>query len=60
MTDLEILDELEKARAKNNVNWMNIIRLAFKKSPVEARKIISQININDNEISLILDKLSKN
>lgn len=60
MTDLEILDELEKARANNNINWMNILRLAFKSSPNEARKIISKINEKDNEISIILEKLSKN
>ena len=60
MTDLEIIDELERVRANNNINWMNILRLAFKNSPSEARKIISEINKKDNEISLILDKLSKN
>ena len=60
MTDLEIIDELEWVRANNNINWMNILRLAFKNSPSEARKIISEINKKDNEISHILDKLSKN
>ncbi len=60
MTDLEIINELEKARQNNNINWMNILRLAFKNSPQEARKIIFEINKKDNEISLILDKLSKN
>lgn len=60
MTDFEILNELEKARANNNINWMNILRLAFKNSPDEAREIISLINKKDNEISLILDRLSKN
>ena len=60
MTDLEIIDELEKVRQKNNINWMNILRLAFKNSPEEARQIISEINKKDNEISLILEKLSEN
>ena len=60
MTELEIIDELQKARENNNINWMNILRLAFKNSPEEARKIISKINKKDNEISLILEKLSKN
>ena len=60
MTDHEIIDELERVRANNNINWMNILRLAFKNSPSEARKIISEINKKDNEISHILDKLSKN
>tara|TARA_B100000989_G_C19282322_1_gene360819 strand:+ start:437 stop:634 length:198 start_codon:yes stop_codon:yes gene_type:complete len=60
MTDLEIIDELERARANNNINWMNILRLAFKNNPSEARKIISEINKKDIEISYILSKLSKN
>jgi len=60
MTDFEIIDELERVRANNNINWMNILRLAFKNSPSEARGIISEINKKDNEISDILDRLSKN
>ena len=60
MTDFEIIDELERVRANNNINWMNILRLAFKNSPSEARAIISEINKKDNEISDILDRLSKN
>ena len=24
------IDKIEKIRSKNNVNWMNILRLAFK------------------------------
>ena len=60
MTDLEIINELEKSRQNNNINWMNILRLAFKNPLQQARKIIFEINKKDNEISLILDKLSKN
>ncbi len=60
MNDFEIIDELEKVRAKNNINWMNILRLAFKNSPEEAREIIFKINQKDNQISKILEKLSKN
>ena len=32
-TDLEIIDEVENIRTKNNVNWMDILRLAFKHHP---------------------------
>ena len=34
---LKIIDEIEKVRTKNNVNWMDILRLAFKHSPEEAK-----------------------
>ena len=27
---LKIIDQIEKVRSKNNVNWMNVLRLAFK------------------------------
>ena len=44
MTDLEIIDAIEQVRSKNNINWMNILRLAFKHSPSEAREIVAKIN----------------
>ena len=60
MTDLEIIDKIEKIRSKNNINWMNILRLAFKYAPDEARSIVSKINTDDNKISDLLKKLSEN
>jgi len=60
MTDLEIIDKIEKIRSKNNINWMNIMRLAFKHSPEEARAIVSKINLDDQRISELLRKLSDN
>ena len=48
MTDLEIIDKIEKIRSKNNINWMNIMRLAFKYAPDQARSIVSKINTDDN------------
>ena len=60
MTDIEIIDKIEKIRSKNNINWMNILRLAFKYSPDEAKEIVKKINLNDTEISFLLKKLSEN
>ena len=56
---LKIIDEIEKVRTKNNVNWMDLLRLAFKNSPNEARKLVRKINVSDNKISLLFKKLSK-
>lgn len=56
---LKIIDKIEKIRSKNNVNWMNILRLAFKLDPNKASKIMSKINYDDKKISLLLNKLSK-
>tara|TARA_A100001015_G_scaffold293499_1_gene370152 strand:+ start:99 stop:284 length:186 start_codon:yes stop_codon:yes gene_type:complete len=60
MTDLEIIDKIEQIRSKNNINWMNILRLAFKYAPDEAREIVSKINSDDRRISDLLKKLSNN
>ena len=36
---LKIIDEIEKVRTHNNVNWMDILRLAFTHAPEEAKKL---------------------
>lgn len=54
----KILDQIEKIRAKNNVNWMNVLRLAFKLDPKQSSKIMKKINYDDKKISKLLNKLS--
>ena len=56
---LKIIDQIEKVRSKNNVNWMNVLRLAFKLDTNQAKKIMKKINYDDKKISLLLNKLSK-
>ncbi len=56
---LKIINKIEKIRSKNNVNWMNILRLAFKLDPKQAKKIMMKINYDDKRISQLLNKLSK-
>ncbi len=53
------IDKIQKIRSKNNVNWMNILRLAFKLDPKNASKIMKKINYDDKKISILLNKLSK-
>ena len=53
----EIISKIENSRRKNNKNWMDILRLAFKSSPVEASKILSQIYKEDKNISILAKKL---
>tara|TARA_B110000483_G_scaffold236148_1_gene308807 strand:- start:683 stop:868 length:186 start_codon:yes stop_codon:yes gene_type:complete len=55
----KLINQIQKARTKNNVNWMNILRVAIKFAPIEAKKIIKEININDKKISQLVSKLSK-
>ena len=54
-----VINNIEKIRSKNNKNWMNLLRLAFKHAPTEASKIIKKINQYDKKISLLLKKLEK-
>jgi len=53
-----IIDEIEKVRSRNNVNWMDILRLSFKHAPEESKKIMAKINNEDDEISRLFKKLS--
>jgi len=53
------ISQIEKIRSKNNVNWMNILRLAFKLDPVSAKNIMKKINYDDKKISKLLTKLGK-
>lgn len=59
-TDLEIIDEIEKIRTKNNVNWMDILRLAFKHAPSDARKLMAKVNEHDGGIAELLSELTEN
>ena len=56
---LKIIDEIEKIRTKNNVNWMDVLRLAFIHAPNDAKKLMKKINEEDNRISELFEKLSK-
>ena len=53
----KIINDIEKIRKKNNSNWMDILRVAFKYSPKETAKIMSQIYQQDNKISKLSKKL---
>ena len=56
---LKIIKSIESARSKNNIHWMNILRLALKTAPIEAKKILKNINLQDKKISQLLKKLEK-
>ena len=56
---IKIINQIQKVRSKNNVNWMNILKLAFKLDPKRASSIMKKINYDDKKISNLLSKLSK-
>lgn len=57
---LKIINQIEKARTSNNINWMNVLRIAIKNNPKETIKILKKINKKDRVISRFLHKLSSN
>jgi len=56
---LKVINQIEKIRSKNNINWMNILRVAFEHSPSQSKKIVKKINLDDKRISKLFKKLSK-
>lgn len=59
LNKLKIINQIENIRKKNNSNWMDVLRLAYKKSPKEASLIMSKIYSQDNKISRLVKKLAK-
>jgi hypothetical protein len=54
----KIIDQIEKVRSKNNKNWMDILRLAYKYAPREAANILREIYREDKKISSLAKKLT--
>lgn len=57
--DLEIIDRIEKVRTNNNVNWMDILRIAITYAPKETKAVLKRINEDDNKISDLFKDLQK-
>jgi hypothetical protein len=55
---LRIISQIEKIRKKNNVNWMNILRIAFKNNPKATANVMSKIYYDDKRIGALVKKLT--
>ena len=56
-SNLSPIDRIEEARARNNLNWMSILRLALERSPATAKEIVSEIKKIDQEISALTQEV---
>lgn len=56
---LKLIDEIERIRTANNVNWMDLLRLAFNEAPDQAKELIKRINSDDRKISELFSKLGE-
>lgn len=53
----DLIGQIQQARAQNNVNWMNILRIALEKSPSSATLIVEDITRLDGKIQALSAKL---
>ena len=51
------IEEIKKVRSKNNINWMNILEIAFKNDPTETSSIFKNIQTSDVKITKLSKKL---
>ena len=58
--DISIIDEIQSIRSKNNVNWMDILRIAFHHAPDETRKVFKRISNEDSQIIKLSNELANN
>lgn len=56
---LALIDEIEQIRTRNNVNWMNLLRVALKANPQATMALVREINTRDNEISELFARLGE-
>jgi len=54
---LNIIKKIEKVRSKNNVNWMDVLRLALKHAPDKTIKLMKNINKKDKKISNLFNSI---
>ena len=56
---IKIVDQIQNIRSKNNINWMNLLKLALRLDPKETSLILSKIYQDDQKISKLIKKLKK-
>jgi hypothetical protein len=53
----KLINQIQQIRKKNNVNWMDILRIAFESSPEKTKKVFKNIFTDDKNINKISKKL---
>ena len=55
----KIINQIQRIRSANNVNWMNLLKLSFKLDPKKSSQIMKKINYDDKRIAKLINKLAK-
>ena len=56
---LSIINKIKSIRSKNNENWMDLLKLAFKHNPEDSKRILKRIVEQDKKVTQLVKKLSK-
>ena len=56
---LNLVDQIQKIRSKNNKNWMDLLRLSLKLDFNSTSKILKEICKDDKRISTLALKIYK-
>jgi hypothetical protein len=56
---LNIVNEIQKIRSKNNKNWMDLLKLSLKLDFDSTSKILKEICKDDKSISKLAQKIFK-
>jgi len=59
LRDQEIINRVTTKRMQNNILWMQIVEIALEFAPEEAKRVMRQINENDQAISDLWKDLAK-
>ena len=54
-----IFNQIENTRKKNNSNWMELLRIAYKSNPNETSKILKKILSKDEKLIKLARVLTK-
>ncbi|MDB2515310.1 hypothetical protein N9X11_02795 [Candidatus Pelagibacter bacterium] len=54
----KIINLIERSRSKNNVNWMDLLKIAIRAEPKKTIKVLKKINLSDKKISNLFKKLT--
>ena len=54
---LSIINKIEKVRSKNNINWMDVLRVALRHAPDETIRLMKNINQKDKKISNLFNSI---
>jgi hypothetical protein len=56
---LSVISKIENVRKKNNKNWMDILRIAFRYAPNEAAEVLAEIYKEDKKLNSLAKQLTK-